>query len=402
VQKADPALGRRFFYFLLVLLGVAIFLTEDFVFLIIYVFLGVYLVSRWWGLQGLRHVAAQRVFERRAFLGEQVKVRLQFDNSGWLPVAWLQVRESLPVGLGSGGPFQGVATLAPKGEADFSYSLDCIRRGYYTIGPLDLYSGDVLGAAPLQRASLAADHLTVFPKIIPLTNLRLPSHAPLGTLRHHQPVYEDPSRVLGKRDYVAGDSLRRVDWKATASSGRLQVKLFEPSIALETAIFLDLDARTFSLRGRYDVAELAIIVAASLANWLIAARQAAGLFTNGGDPLLGDQPPPPLPARRGRGHLLRILETLARVEVVDSTPLAELLRQHTALLPWGTTLVLITCQVDDALFDALFAARRSGQNPFLVQCGPSASFNEIRRKSQYFGFPIHQVLDERDLDIWRR
>ena len=54
-----------------------------------------------------------------------------------------------------------------------------------------------------------------------LTSLSLPSHSPLGTLRHTQPIFEDPSRVTGKRDYISGDSLRRVDWKATAATGRL-------------------------------------------------------------------------------------------------------------------------------------------------------------------------------------
>jgi uncharacterized protein (DUF58 family) len=395
-------MGRRFFYFLLALLGVAIFLTEDFVFLLMYVFLGVFLVSRWWGARALKRVAVQRVFEPRAFLGEQVKVRLRMVNSSWLPLAWLQVRESLPVGLGANGPFQRVTTLAPKGQVEFFYTLECQKRGYYAIGPLDLYAGDVLGAAPVQQFKLEVDHLTVYPKIIPLTRLRLPSHAPLGALRHTQPIFEDPSRILGKREYAAGDSLRRVDWKATAASGRMQVKLFEPSIALETTLFLDLDASTYTLRGRYDVSELAIIVAASLANWLVGVRQSTGLVTNGADPLFDHQPPPPLPPRRGRGHLLRILENLARVKAADTLPIAELLQQHTAHLSWGATLVVITSRIDDALFDALFKVRRSGANAFLIQCGPAADFEQIRHKAHYFGYPIHQVLDERDLDIWRR
>jgi uncharacterized protein (DUF58 family) len=395
-------MGRRFFYFLLVLSAAAIFLTEDFIFLLIYVFLGVYLVSRWWGSRALKRVRVQRLFERRAFPGEQVKVRLQIDNTSWLPLAWLQARESLPASLRTGGPFQTVTTVGPRGKVEFSYTLDCTKRGHYPIGPLALYSGDVLGAAPTQQIRLEADHLTVFPRIIPLSQLRLPSHAPLGTLRHQQPIFEDPSRVLGKRDYIPGDSLRRVDWKATASSGRMQVKLFEPSIALESAIFLDLDGNTYSLRGRYDVSELAIVVAASLANWLIAARQAAGLFTNGGDASMDDQPPPPLPPHRGRGHLLRILETLARVKATETFPITQLLQQHTEYLSWGATLVVITSQIDDLLFDGLFEARRGGLNAFLIQCGPSAGFDEVRRKAQFFGYPIHQVLDERDLDIWRK
>jgi hypothetical protein len=92
--------------------------------------------------------------------------------------------------------------------------------------------------------------------------VRLPSRSPIGTLRHTQPIFEDPSRVRGKRDYTTGDSLRRVDWKATATTGRLQVKQFEPSIALETALFLNLNADEYLQRTRLDATELAIVIAA--------------------------------------------------------------------------------------------------------------------------------------------
>src|SRR3972149_2468824 len=67
-----------------------------------------------------------------------------------------------------------------------------------------------------------------------------PPQSPMGNLPPPQPIFEDPSRVIGKRDYVAGDSLQRVDWKATAVVGRLQVKQYQPSTARETLIVLSL------------------------------------------------------------------------------------------------------------------------------------------------------------------
>jgi len=70
-------------------------------------------------------------------------------------------------------------------------------------------------------------------------------------MRHQQPIFEDP-HAYGKRDYVASDSLRRVDWKASASTGRLQIKQFEPSIALQTVIFLNLNGSEYNTRNRID------------------------------------------------------------------------------------------------------------------------------------------------------
>lgn len=394
-------MGKYFFLFLMVLVVVAIATKESFVLTLLYLLVGTFLLGRWWGRGALKAVSIQRNYLGHAFLGEKVRVSLRLRNTGWLPLAWLRVRESLPVELFSSGPYQRVVTASPKSEMSLEYWLDCRKRGYYPLGPLDLFSGDVLGVGGTHWRSEPVEFITVYPKIIPLRQVKLPSQAPLGTLRHNQPVFEDPSRVWGKRDYIAGDSLRRVDWKSSANAGRLQVKLFEPSIALETAIFLNLNAKDYEMRTRYDVPELAIVVAASLASWVIGVRQAVGLVTNGVDPLLGAAPPP-MPPRRGRGHLLRLLETLARVQVEETFPLADLLQRESHSLAWGTTLIVITNRIDEDLFDGLFGARRAGLNAFLIQCGPTINFDQVRRRAGFFGFPVHQVLDERDLDIWRK
>jgi uncharacterized protein (DUF58 family) len=98
---------------------------------------------------------------------------------------------------------------------------------------ITLQSGDLFGLSEGIAHEGIKDFITVFPKIIPLAQIRLPSRSPSGTLHHREPIFEDPSRILGKREYISGDSLRRVDWKASAISGQLIVKLFEPSFALD-------------------------------------------------------------------------------------------------------------------------------------------------------------------------
>jgi len=263
-----------------------------------------------------------------------------------------------------------------------------------------------MGLAATQRLTFPVEYLTVFPKIVSLTQVPLVSHTPLGALRHHHPVYEDPSRVRGKRDYQAGDSIRRVDWKTSAAAGRLQVKLFEPSMSLEALIGLDLDPPVGDLRSRYSLTELSIVVAASLANWVSGKRQAVGLLANGLDLAAPDSRSSVILPRRGASQFLRVLETLARLQAPPvenpGPPFVDLLQQHMHHLPWGTVLVLISSQIDDRWFDSLFQARRLGLSAFLVWCGPSALAEATRRKANAFGFPFQQVFDERDLDLWRR
>jgi uncharacterized protein (DUF58 family) len=394
--------GKYLFYFIAVLLAVAVFLREDFVFTLIYLLLGTFFLTRWWGQRSFHSISIQRKAPGRMFLGEKARCRVEIHNRSWLPVPWLQIHESLPPELSGSRPYGNVISMRPRGEFVFDYWLDARRRGYYPIGPLTLYSGDIFGVVEQYRQSYPESHLTVFPKIIPLNNVPLPSRSPLGTLRHTQPIFEDPSRVIGKRDYTAGDSLRRVDWKATAASGRLQVKNYEPSIELQTQIILNLNVTEYDARRRFDDSELAIVVAASLANWVVGKRQSVGLATNGSDPVESDGLASYIPPRGGRGHLLRILEILARIQSVESYPQVQLLLQQRLHLPWGTTQILVTPIVDDELLDELFQAQRTGLGSIIVTIGAIPGFQSVKEKARYFGFPLYNIQEESDLDIWRQ
>jgi uncharacterized protein (DUF58 family) len=389
--------------FLLVLAVIAALLRADFVLTIIYLLLGVWIFGRIWSRRAIDAIKVRRSFMPRAFFNERIPVRLELHNSGFLPVVWLQFSESLPVELRIGDPaFHRVVSIGAHDRLTIEYTLEGRKRGYYPIGPLMLYSGDVFGLTGGENRRLQSDSLTVYPKILPLTRVVLPSQSPMGTLRHHQPIFEDPSRIFGKREYISGDSLRRVDWKATASTGRLQVKLFEPSIALETVIFLDLNVEAYEFHSRAGATELAIVVAASLANWVVRLRQSVGLITNGTDPFSQDGQAPRLLPKRGRGNLMRILDVLARVQAGNEDELLNLMRRESVHLAWGATLIVITPQLDEPFFDAVFQARRSGFDIILVPCGPTPGLQRARQIADSFGFPLVHILSEQDLDVWRQ
>jgi uncharacterized protein (DUF58 family) len=394
-------MGDTFFLLLILLTSFAIFLREDTLLTLVYFLVGVYALSRWWSRRALKAVEYSRSFQRRAFLYEKVPVQLAVVNRHWLPVPWLQLTEVLPLELIAPNTYRSVTTLGPYDRQQFTYTLNADRRGYYPIGPLHLRSGDLIGLNEELDTEGASDHLIVYPKIIPVAKVRLPSRSPIGALRHTQPIFEDPSRVRGKRDYTTGDSLRRVDWKATASTGRLQVKQFEPSIALETMLFLNLNADEYAPRTRLDATELAIVIAASLANWIVGKRQSVGLTVNGVDPIGMEGKTQALPPRKGRAHLTRILDVLARVRSAPLSPFASLFQYEAARLPWGTTVILILGAIDEALFDDLFRARRAGLNIVLILCGTVPNLAEMQHRAEHFGIPVQHFMRERDLDVWR-
>jgi uncharacterized protein (DUF58 family) len=105
--------------------------------------------------------------------------------------------------------------------------------------------------------------------------------------------------------------------------------------------------------------------------------------------------------RRGQAHLMSILEVLAKIQVAETFPITQLIREQFVNLSWGTTIILISPRFDDDFFESLFQAKRSGLNPVLIPCGPVIGVEDVRKKANYFGFPFHQVFNEQDLDIWR-
>jgi uncharacterized protein (DUF58 family) len=394
---------RTSYIFLLIfMIAIAALMRDDFALTFVYLFLGAIYLGFWWSRRSLSQVCKKREVIDHAFLGEKIKVRIHIRNQGWLPIPWLNVQDKLPVGLSSIPSFQRVISLAPHREMDFEYTVDARKRGYYPLGPLVLSTGDLLGFHKTVARQEDVQHLTIYPKVVPLSSIEIPSFSPQGTLRHHQPIFEDPTRVFGKREYVAGDSLRRVDWKSSAATGRLQVKLFEPSIALESLICLNLNEDEYYYRWRIDSTELAIVIGASIANWIVEKQQTVGLMVNGRDPLKSDGEPQYLPPRKGKSHLMGILEILARINTTRDSSLIEKIHRQRHFLAWGTTLIVITGGVDDDLLNELHLASRSGQNAILVLAGRVAYARDIRNRASHYGIQTVDILNEQGLDIWRK
>jgi uncharacterized protein (DUF58 family) len=387
---------------LLFLFIIAAVLRVDFFFTIAYLFFAVYLLSRLWTQRTVDHLRVERRFTDHAFPGDRVTVDVVVQNASWLPTPWLEVHESLPVELIAPPFHREVATLTPRERVQFHYTLSCRQRGYYLIGPMTMQTGDLLGITNRAQVKIAPEHIIIYPQVVPLQQLGLPTHSPQVALPARSPLFEDPTRVRGVRDYQRGDSPRRIHWTATANTGRLLVKQYQPSIARETLICLDLNPKGYGQRQRYTATELAIVVAASIANHIVVREGlAVGLTTEAWDPLLDKQTRFFLPPRSERAHLMGLLEVLARVQTAPVTPFVDLLRRESINLSWGATLVVISGRESEALFDTLIYLRRVGMVVALILVQPSRPSVELQKRADLLGIPIHRLWRERDLEVWR-
>lgn len=386
---------------LVVVIVLAFLIGSDSLFYLAYVLVGLWLLTMIWMRQALADLRIERRFPARAFHGEVAQARLVVRNLGRWPVLWLKLHESLPLDLHVPNFEQRVVSLASKEQVALDYQLKCWRRGYYMIGPLSLLTGDYFDLTSRRQATWPAQPFIVYPRVVPLSHLGLPSQLPFGNLPSQRLIFQDPSRFFGVRDYQPGDSLRQIHWKSSARTDQLQVKRFQPAIALNTVVVLNLNDGEYALRSRATASEMGIVVAASVAAHLIERRQPVGLAVLGMDAVTQQVGLQVIPPVRGRDQLMRLLEVLARAELAATAPFVQSLDQASAKLGWGSTAVIITPGAGPHLDEALLQMRRRGVHVLLVATDPLTAFRAFQGQLEQIGIPACWVTNDRDLDVWR-
>jgi uncharacterized protein (DUF58 family) len=361
-----------------------------------YVLLGVMLVSRYLAREWVERITAERECSRHtAQIGDKMAVVVQIRNSGRLPVPWLLVEDSVPKEALSQKPPRisldgkrvNIMQLGAKAQKSLLYQVTFLMRGFYQIGPLLLESGDLFGLHRRFRLETKPHFVLVFPKIVPLRGYELASRRPIGEVRLTHRLFEDPTRISGVREYQQGDPLNRIHWRATARTGALHCKMYEPSCIAGSTLLLDFHKEVYTARGEPHRSELAITTAASLANAVYQMGQQIGLVTNGRDAAdriqqegfrhefrtrslaldtakMRDRSdrlrPVVVETRRGPEQLVRILEALARLELTEGLTFPQLIIEATSRLPRDATVVAILPSVPVEASIALASLKRRG------------------------------------------
>lgn len=361
-----------------------------------YVLLGVLLMSRYLAWVWTGQLSATRACDREtAQIGESAEVEVTVLNLGRLRVPWLLIEDSLPLDALRQHPPRlavldetlALAQMPARGEKTLRYRVHFLMRGYYQFGPVLLESGDLFGLHRRYRVASAPHCVLVYPKVVPLEGYDIASRRPMGEVRLSHRLFEDPTRIAGVRPYQLGDPLNRIHWRATARTGALHSKLYEPSCVAGATIVLNFHAASFGLKNPHYREELAITASASLANAVYQMGEQIGLITNGrdaaervkhegwhlqfrtralarakaGESKRSDRLEPILvETRRGAAQLERILETLARLETTDGFDFPQLLAESASRLPRDATVIAILADVTEETAIALGNLRRGG------------------------------------------
>jgi uncharacterized protein (DUF58 family) len=378
------------------LLAVAIALGLGLFAYAMYALLGVIVASRVLVNRWSSNVVAMREMSRdRIKIGDKTAVVIVMENRNWLPIPWLLVEDLLPrdalvhnpAKLQISGRRLKMLSLRGRSRQILTYQLNCHCRGYYQLGPLVAETGDVFGLYRRYRVLGEPSYLLVTPEVIPLEGFDIASRRPIGEVRMSHRLFEDPTRIAGVRAYQAGDPLNRIHWRATARTGVLHSKIYEPSTVAGATLLLDFHEQSFAAKDEPVRSELAVTAAASMAGAIIQMGQQVGLVTNGRDAAdrirregwRHDQfanrrtalaagmleksdrlRPVIVPTRRSNAQLTEILQTLARVEKTDGMLFSQLVTESAAQLPMSASVIAILTRVTPEMAIALGNLRRRG------------------------------------------
>lgn len=374
------------------------------------------------GLEVRRSLGAESIE-----IGETVESRLVLHNRKGIPAFWVFWKDEIEPGLKPEGIIRGFQTLTSEETMHSSCVLHGARRGLFRVGPAVIETSDPLGLVRRFRVDPEVRFVTVLPRTVEIGQGWPLGHRPIHEVPRRRSLMEDPARFLGVRDYRAGDSLRRIHWRATARSGRLQVKLFEPTVFEGVLLAVEMGKAAFPLApdetGVDPAVELAVTAAASLAEYVLANGQSVGLISNGGD--AADRYPSdwkggsfrrledavqetearrrmpayrPVEVEAGKGQWQhdRLRAALARLTLAPGLTLAELLAGEAPRLPRSLVVLVITPDLGTRVGEALSALRRSGFEVGVVWIqnagvGPVAT-------SLLQGVPVYPVMEEADLE----
>ena len=288
-----------------------------------------------------RHFVLERRPPRHLSLGTMNRITWRLRNHCRFSVPF-QVTEDLPEGM------ERVTAvvrgeIAGQSQAEIGYFVSPTSRGQYEFGDMHLRYRSVLGLVLRQRRFPARDSVKVYPNVANVARYELAMH------RHRlTELGLTAARQRGKgllfeslRDYVSGDDLGDIAWKATARRGRLITRNFETDRSQNVLIVLYCGRLMTTKVDKLSRLDHAINAALLLTYVAMKQGDYIGLVA------FSDRIESYMPPMKGHGAVARMNEALYRLEARMREPNYEQACRFLALRHRKRSLVVILTDVID-------------------------------------------------------
>jgi len=294
-------------------------------------------------------IVTREVDPTQTLIGGTSTVRLKVVNKGREKIDLLEIYDKLPPEI----PLKNnsnhlILSLDPEEKVTLTYEVSCPYRGRYEIGPAYLRIRDVLGFRFNETTLTEPSVIYVLPEIelLDVADLRTRHTGPWpGVVSSRWSGVG--TEFYGLRRYLPGDSLRRVNWKASARMGKLITVEHESERSTDIIIILDAcKASSFGTPPETPL-EYSVEAAGSLAYLLLKLGNRVGLIIHGKYRSW-------LPPSFGKRQFHRILSELATAEAGEAVPMESVVSiLIPLLLPPKSQIILISPLLTPNIFEVV-------------------------------------------------
>jgi uncharacterized protein (DUF58 family) len=296
----------------------------------------------------------------RAVEGDEVTIRI--DLEARTPIERLELHVPLAKGLEIIDGASPVTLHLPYGEErTVELKVRCNRWGAYIVGELVLRAHDRLDLFGYEGTLDRRAPLKVYPSAEQLRSLVTPLETQVFTGNQVARAKGEGIEFADLREFEHGDSLRRINWRASARRGDIWVNELHPERNTDVIIFLD----TF-VEARQDeesTLDFAVRAAASLADHYLERKDRVGLISFGGylNWLLPSS---------GLVQLYRIVDSLLDTEIILSYAWkgADVIPPRT--LPPKALVIALSPLLDDRAVTTLLDLRARGFDLAVIEVSP--------------------------------
>src|SRR5665647_590341 len=251
------------------------------------------------------------------FEGENGELIQTVVNRKFLPLWWADLRFCVPkflkfdAGVSIGYDYYRKDTISVLSYEMVKKNLPftAVKRGYYTIKKAELLSSDMLLQYMFIKEYSFFTELYVFPEIKSIRKFKVDFRKIVGEIITKRHIIEDPFEFRNIRNYYPFDSLKTVNWNASAKTGEIMVNHYNYTSSQEIIILLNLDG--YNIWGKQEIREDLIRIAAYFTRSLIINGIPVGLVSNGCDSVTGEEIF--APCKNGSNQELQIFKLFARI-----------------------------------------------------------------------------------------
>lgn len=177
--------------------------------------------------------------------------------------------------------FKKKLSVLGSGSRSFTYLLRPVRRGEYFFGKLHLFSSTKLGMAKRRSSWEDRQMVKVYPSLIQMKKyalLTIDNRIPAPGLKKIRKIGHTMEFEQIK-DYVHGDDIRTINWKATAKHGEFMVNQFQDERSQPVYSIID-TGRTMKMPfSQMSLLDYAINSSLAFSNIAIKKKDRVGLMT---------------------------------------------------------------------------------------------------------------------------